>query len=77
MSEPVLPQFTVVRAATTVRASAGPISLVYSLASVVTGVFAAALAVLIAQWIKRPAREETAVGFEVEELVGQYRQGVR
>ena len=78
LSEPVLPQFTVVRAATTVRASAGPISLVYSLASVLTGVFAAALAVLIAQWIKRPAREATAaVAFEVEELVGQYRQGVR
>jgi hypothetical protein len=77
LSEPLLPQFTVVRAATTVQATAGPINLVYSLASVVAGVFAAALAVLIAQWLKRPAREQIAVQFEVEELVGQYRQGVR
>jgi hypothetical protein len=77
LSEPVLPQFTVVRAATTVQATAGPISLAYSLASVVTGLFAAALAVFVAQWFKRPAREEIAVEFEVEELVGQYRQGVR
>jgi hypothetical protein len=79
LSEPVLPQFTVVRAATTVQASAGPISLVYSLASVLVGVFAAALAVLIAQRFKRPARAEIAVRdeFEVEELVGQYRHSVR
>jgi hypothetical protein len=38
---------------------------------------AAALAVLIAQWLKRPASEEIAVGFEVKELVGQYRHSVR
>jgi hypothetical protein len=77
LSEPVLPQLTVARPATTVQASAGPISLVYSLASVLAGVLAAALAVLIAQWLKRPAMEEIAVEFEVEELVGQYRHGVR
>jgi hypothetical protein len=79
LSEPVLPRFEVVRAATTVQATADPINLVYSLASVVVGLFAAALAVLIAQWVKRPAREAIAVRdeFEVEELVGQYRQGVR
>jgi hypothetical protein len=79
LSEPVLPLFTVVRAATTVQASPGPIRLVYSLASLGAGVFAAALAVLIAQWFKRPVREAIAVtdDYEVEELVGQYHQGVR
>jgi hypothetical protein len=79
LSEPVLPQFTVVRAATTVQATTGPISLVYSLASVGSGLFAAVLAVVIAQWVKRPKIEESAVtdDYEVEELVGQYRQGVR
>jgi hypothetical protein len=79
LSAPVLPQFTVVRAATTVQATTGPISLVYSLASVGSGLFAAVLAVVIAQWVKRPKIEESAVtdDYEVEELVGQYRQGVR
>ena len=77
LTEPVLPQFTVARGATTVQATPGPINVAYSLASVAAGLFAAALAVLIAQWFKRPAREEIAVGFEVEELVGQYRHSVR
>jgi hypothetical protein len=77
LTEPVLPQFTVVRGATTVQATAGPINVAYSLASVAAGLLAAALAVLIAQWLKRPASEEIAVGFEVKELVGQYRHSVR
>jgi len=77
LTEPVLPEFTVVRGATTVQATPGPINVAYSLASVAAGLFAAALAVLIAQWFKRPASEEIAVGFEVEELVGQYRHSVR
>jgi hypothetical protein len=77
LSEPVLPQFTVVRAATTVQAMPGPINVAYSLGGVAAGLFAAALAVFIAEWFKRGAREQLAVQFEVEELVGQYRQGVR